>query len=112
MSRTNYVAYETGRIDPSAVTLAAIASILNVHPRALTTTVGDDVTLRDLREYAGHTHQSIAEALGYAAARSYRDVELGHRALTDDLAGRLASILDVDADIVWAAWDRSPGTSR
>jgi transcriptional regulator with XRE-family HTH domain len=112
VARTNYVVYETGRQSPNAAHLAAIASAVGVDPRALTTTTADQVTLRDLREYAGLTHQQLAAKLGYSAARSYRDIELGHKELAPAVARLLARALRTNLAEVWAAWERTTGEQR
>ena len=106
MARPNYVSWETGRWIPRASTLAALAEAVGVEPRALTTTTAEEVTLRDLREYAGLSHQHLAERLGYKAARSYREIESGQRQLTNELAARLAKALDTTERDIWAAWER------
>lgn len=112
VARTNYIVYETGRQAPSVATFAAIAAAVGVEPRGLTTTVADAVTLRDLREYAGLTHQDLAERLGYSAARSYRDIEHGHKGLAPDVARRLARALRTNLAEIWAAWERATGEQR
>ena len=48
-----------------------MVSAVGVEPIALTNTAVDEVTLRDLREYAGLTHQQLADRIGYSAACSY-----------------------------------------
>lgn len=107
LARSNYVVYETGRLSPAGSTLAALAAAVEVEPRALTTIAADEVTLRDLREYAGLSQQGMAERLGYKNARSYGDIESGQRALTPDLAARLAKALATNQGDIWAAWERA-----
>lgn len=107
MARTNYIRFETGHDAPLAANLVAMAKAVGVSPQDLTTTAPDEVTLRDLRNYAGLTHQQVAERLGYRAARTYRDIETGHKTLAPDVATRLARVFKVTKAELVAAWERT-----
>lgn len=110
IARPNYVPFE--RLDlerartPNPATLVALARILDIEPRSLTTTASDEITLRDLREYAGMSGQQAAEALGWSAQRSYYELEAGIRPLTDDITTRLAAVFNVSAAELTAASSR------
>ncbi len=115
VARTNYVRFETGQTDrsnaPNPATLRAIAEIVGVKPHELTTTRPDQQTLRDLREYAGLTQRDVANTLGFAATRSYADIEHGTRRLTTELAERIAAAVGVNVDDLVAAYDRTSHNS-
>lgn len=107
MARTNYIRFEAGHASPIAATLVAMAKALGVNPQDLTTTAPNEVTLRDLRNFAGLTPQQVAERLGYRAARTYRDIENGHKTLAPDLATPLARVFKVPKAELLAAWERT-----
>jgi transcriptional regulator with XRE-family HTH domain len=106
MARTNYLRFESGRDAPSAATLAAMAKVVGIQPRLLTTTGPDETQLRDLRQYTGLNLLQVAQRLGYSAARSYLDIESGAKDLTPAVARRLAKVLGVTQADLWAAWER------
>ena len=111
MARTNYLRFENPEIaaqrSPNPTTLVAIARAVGVAAHELTTTDPEEVTLRDLREYAGLYQKEVAEAIGWTSSRSYADIEAGHRALPTRLRRRLANVLGVDVERLDTALHRS-----
>ena len=77
MARTNYVNLEAGGTNPGLHILPRLAKAVGVEPRELIDLHADEVTLRDLREWAGLSQTETARALGFKSATSYARIETG-----------------------------------
>ncbi len=106
INATTISTWETGRARPSPRPLKAVADALGVQVADLAPVKEDDVRLADLRFQAGLNQEDLADAAGLPDG-VLGAIELGHREPNETQLRSIAEALNVDVDLVAAAWTRS-----
>lgn len=97
--------WENGHHVPDVATIARLARVLGVHPRAFSRLPVDDAELLDLRLWSGLSRAEASAATGISQ-RTLRWYEHGTRPLAEHHAQRLARAYGVTGGDVEAAWAR------
>ena len=109
--RPNISSYESGARTVGFDAAVAIAEALGVDPLELTDANPNALTLADLRLRARRSRVELAAAAGVSYDTWYA-IETGRRRLTDDVAARIAEVLDVTIDELRAALERTRELDR
>jgi len=94
-ARPNLIAWEKGRVSPSAARLVELAQVLGIEPWQLTTRTPRSAELVDLRVWAGLTQRQLADRAGIPRS-SYSVIERGGAAPSRDVLARLAAAIGRD----------------
>ncbi len=98
--------WETGRIKPSPVALAAVARVLRVSVADLAPVPESELRLSDLRFQAGLTQADVAATLGIGQTR-VSDIDRGRRPADQQLVTSLAALYGVDPELLSIVWQRT-----
>lgn len=104
VSRQAVSAWLKGVTRPSPRSLVRAAEVLGVSAGDLTPHSSSRIHLADLRSRSGFNQAELAGRLGIAPSK-LSDIERGRQRTDEDLAARIASVLEVEEADVVAAWD-------
>jgi transcriptional regulator with XRE-family HTH domain len=104
--RPNVIVYEKGAVAPTPSVLVQLAAALGVQPCELTTARPATAELADLRAWAGLTMVEAAAAAGMPRS-TWEKTERGQRPLGRERAEIMGRALDVEPDVVEAAYERA-----
>lgn len=109
--RPNLSHYESGARTAGFDAVVAMADALDIEPLELTDADPDALTLADLRLQARRSRVELAAAASVSYDTWYA-IETGRRRLTDEVAARVAAVLDVTIDELRAAHTRTRSNDR
>lgn len=92
--------------------LRRLSAVLDVPPRQLVRLCDEELTVRDLRAHVGLSMSEVATTIGYKSPTSYGEIESGHRRPTPGHLAKIASVLEVERELLEIILVRTWKTSK